>query len=254
MNQKTLKKYSSLKLAKYREEYRLFLGEGKHIVDELLSSDYEVESIITSRRDIFDELRNIRENLKIELIGPAAIARIATTRTPQEILAVVRIPERLDPDPAKQDRIVIADGIKDPGNMGTIIRTARAFGFDLVMTTADSADIYNPKVVRSTQGAIFAIKTMTSMKSEEIIRRLGSTHTFYSLATGGKTELDQVRPAKKSALVIGTEIRGVSRAFLDNSDFIIRIPHRKEADSLNAAVAAGIAMYVFSLKSQFDLS
>jgi TrmH family RNA methyltransferase len=188
------------------------------------------------------------------LVGQAAITRIATTRTPQDILAAVRIPERGDLDLAALDKIIIADRIKDPGNMGTIIRTAKAFGFNMVMTSAGSVDIYNPKVIRSTQGAIFGIKMLAELNGTSIIQKLKPSHTFYSLTTDGDMQIDSIRPAKKSALIVGTEIEGVSSYFLDNSHFKIRIPQSGDVDSLNAAVAAGIAMFVFSSKSKVDLS
>lgn len=249
-----IKKYSSLKYAKYREQYGLFLAEGRHIVDELLQSDYEIEVIITASALICDELRNEHRDLNIEHIGQAAISRIATTRTPQDILAVAKIPEPGNFDLSAFDSIIIADKIKDPGNMGTIIRSAVAFGFDMVIATADSADVFNPKVVRSTQGALFGIRVLTGLIDESIIRTLRSSHTLYSLTTDGDNNIDLVKPAARFALVIGTEIEGVSPIFLDNSHFKIRIPQSGKVDSLNAAVAAAVAMYIFSSKSQIHLS
>lgn len=254
MNQKTIKKYSSLKYARYREKYGLFLAEGRHVVDELLLSDYEIETIISSGARISDELKNKRSNLVIEHIGQTAISRIATTTTPQDILAVVRIPEPRGLDLALPDKIVIADKIKDPGNMGTIIRTAKAFGFDMVITTAGSVDIYNPKVIRSTQGAMFGIRMISELNDKSIIHRFGSSHKLYSLTPDGDNRIELIEPADRYALVIGTEIEGVSPVFLDNSQFKIRIPQSGKVDSLNAAVAAAIAMYIFSSKSKTHLS
>ena len=254
MNQKTVKKYASLKYAKYREEHGLFLAEGNHVVDSLITSEYEIESIITSDKKTIESLKKNDRNVDIEFVGRQVIDRIATTSTPQEVLAVVRIPEIRGFEPATLHRIVVADGIKDPGNMGTIIRTAAAFGFEMVITTTDSVDIYNPKVVRSTQGALFQIKTVPGLKSEFFLRELKASHTIYSLSARGDSEIDRVKPAGKSTLVIGSEIDGVSETILENSDFRLKIPQRGVVDSLNAAVAAGIVMFIFSRKSKLDLS
>lgn len=246
MNQNSIKKYSSLAAAKYRNKYGLFLAEGLHLVEELLKSDWEIETIVSSKRGIEKHLNATASNIAVELVDQSVIDKIATTKTPQDILAVGKIPDMTSTKMAEFDKLVIADGIKDPGNMGTIIRTAKAFDFDLLIATSDSVDIFNPKVVRATQGAMFGIPMLINTKSEIIINALKPTHKLYALVRDGAVDLENSPRNKKSALIIGTEIEGVSKPFLDNSDYLVRIPHSESVESLNAAVAAGIAMYHFS--------
>jgi len=249
MNIKTVKKYASLSQRKYRDKWQLFLAEGKHIVEELLKSDWEIESILTSGSKTFEKLKSEKKAVNCELVKQDVINKIATTKTPQEILAVVRIPQNPRHGIPAAGRVIITDGIKDPGNMGTIIRTARAFNFDLVITTENSVDIYNPKVVRGSQGAIFGIGLLTGLPAARIAELLKPGHLIYALTPDGDTDIDEISPEMKSALIIGTEIEGVSKTLLDNCDHLIRIPHSRGVESLNAAVAAGIAMFLFNTRS-----
>jgi TrmH family RNA methyltransferase len=249
MNLKTVKKYSSLSQKKYRDKFGLFLAEGKHIVDELLKSGWEIESLLTSKPELFESLSDSKKADNIDLVKPGVISKIATTKTPQDILAVVKIPEMQGFDISGPGKIIIADGIKDPGNMGTIVRTARAFDYDLVVTTENSADIYNPKVVRATQGALFGIEVLTELAMGEITGKLKSSHKVYALTLDGDTDINEIKPEKNYALIIGTEIEGVSATLQKACDYLVRIPHSHKVESLNAAVAAGIAMYIFSSRS-----
>jgi TrmH family RNA methyltransferase len=247
MNQKTIKKYSSLAFKKYREIYGLFLAEGYHVVEELLKSDWEIESLITSNNEMSEKLGSLGETLKPKLVRPGVIDKIADAKTPQEILAIVKIPQ-IQTDISIHNRIVIADGIKDPGNMGTLIRTAHAFGFDAVLTTSKSVDIFNPKVVRATQGAMFGLRLFYDVKTDIILNRLRSSHTFYALDPRGDTDIDDIESDDRYILMVGSEIEGVSESLLNQADYKIRISHAGPVDSLNAAIAAGIAMYCFSKK------
>jgi len=249
MNIKTVKKYASLAQRKYREKWQLFLAEGNHIVEELLKSDWEIESILTSGSKTFEKLNFEKKEVNCELVKQDVINKIATTKTPQEILAVVRIPQNPRYDIPAAGRVIITDGIKDPGNMGTIIRTARAFDFDLVITTENSVDIYNPKVVRASQGAIFGIGLLAGLPAARIAELLKPDHVIYALTPDGDTGINEISFETNSALIIGTEIEGVSGTLLDNCDHHIRIPHSRDVESLNAAVAAGVAMFVFNTRS-----
>ncbi len=246
MNEKTIKKYSSLAFKKYREKYGLFLAEGQHLIDELLKSEWEPEYLITSNKETFKKLNAVKKAANLELVKPAVIEKIASTKTPQEILGIVKIPRISATDLTACRRIIIADRIKDPGNMGTIIRTARAFGFDAVITTPSSVDIFNPKVVRATQGAMFGIKLFFNIKIKEIGEKLRPTHTFYALDPRGNTDIDDIYPDDRHVLMVGSEIEGVGESLLSFADYRIRIWHTDSVDSLNAAVAAGIAMHRFS--------
>jgi TrmH family RNA methyltransferase len=248
MNQNLIKKYSSLRYKKYRKKYRLFLAEGYHLVEELLKSDWKIESVLTSNIQRYKELEGLKKIGSLELVNPSVINKIADTSTPQDILAVVEIPSPPDSGYDIEGHVVIADRIKDPGNLGTIIRTARAFGFDAVVSTSTSADIFNPKTVRATQGAMFRIKILYSLKVALLENFLKPTHTFYALDPGGDKDVDNIQPADRSALIIGSEIEGIDDSLLALADYRIKIPQSDTVDSLNAAVAGGIAMHRFRQK------
>jgi TrmH family RNA methyltransferase len=249
MNIKTVKKYASLSHRKYREKWGLFLAEGNHIVEELLKSDWEIESILISGSEPFKKPNFLKKAVNYEPVNQDVINKIATTKTPQEILAVAKIPKNPHYDFSTASRVIITDGIKDPGNMGTIIRTARAFDFDLVMTTENSVDIFNPKVVRASQGAMFGIKLLAGLPAARIAELLKPGHLICALTPDGDTDIDDLSSGMNSALIIGTEIEGVSRTLLDTCYHLIIIPHSRDVESLNAAVAAGIAMFVFNSRS-----
>ncbi len=249
MNQNQLKKLSSLSEAKYRKRHNLFLAEGVHVVKELLKSNWEAELlVITHKAAESGELASILEAASLKSIPTEIIARkdfskIATTETPQEILAVAKLPPSRLGKFSSQKRILIADGVSDPGNLGTMIRSAAAFGFGGIVTTPGAADIFSPKAVRATQGALFQLVTANHIGAMEIVEELKATHKFYALAADGNIELHEARIMDKLALVVGAEIAGVGPEFLEAAIQILRIPISGGIESLNAAVAAGIAMY-----------
>lgn len=243
MNEKRVKLFSSLAHSKYRKAHRLFLVEGIHAVTGLLESDWQVETILIA--EDFAVPAGMTKLIRGELVrvGRKTIDRIATTRTPQEIIAVAEIRDSDIEKTINENRILIADSIKDPGNLGTMIRTAEALGYGGIVTTAGSVDIYNPKVVRATQGTLFSIRVAQRKSEREILKRIKSSHTLCVLSADGDTDLLDIRIDGKLALVVGGEIEGISDGFRSASNYTVRIPIPGKAESLNAGVAAGIAMY-----------
>ncbi|OGC95650.1 MAG: hypothetical protein A2W25_17580 [candidate division Zixibacteria bacterium RBG_16_53_22] len=254
MTQSEIKKAASLAHSKYRKKHGLFLVEGIHSVTELLKSGWQTESLIVAAEaeqnaQVAALLGLARgRRLIIHKVTRKIFEHIAATESPREIMAVARIPESELPKVASKPRILIADQIADPGNLGTIIRSARAFGFDGIISTAGSADIYNPKVVRATQGALFHVTQAEHATAREIISTVKPTHKFYSLVPHGGEDPVSLRPAARFALIVGAEAAGVSPELAAVSDLRLTIPMPGGAESLNAAVSAAIAMYAFSRK------
>jgi TrmH family RNA methyltransferase len=243
MNEKRRKLLASLAHAKYRKANGLFLVEGAHNVEALLKSIWKTERVLSSDPDRYPGVLSLAKNIPTERITRKDMERIATTNTPQDIIAVARLPVT-DPDTIRRcDRILVADGLKDPSNLGTIIRTAAAFGFEAVITTAGTVDIFNPKVVRATQGALFEVEIAQRIQPTRLSNLLSGNHMVYALDTGGETSILSLKPDRRSALIVGSEIEGVSQPLLLIAKGRIRIPISKNVDSLNAAVAAGIAMF-----------
>lgn len=252
MNEKEIKKITSLSQGKYREEHGLFLVEGPHLVRELLRSDWlPGEIIISEGKSSSKNLRDILETAKvrgaaIQMVEERIFKKLSNTQTPQGVMAVAPIVRMGLDQVLLKDHIMVADGIGDPGNMGTIIRTAAAFGFEGLITTLGSVDIYSPKVVRATQGAIFRSVFVEHVEPTECVRNLQGTHKIYSLVPHDGKSIDAVDISPKLALVIGAEISGVDPIFIKATDHLVRIPMTGRVESLNAAVAAGIAMFELS--------
>ena len=244
MNEKRVKLFASLAHSKFRKEHKLFLVEGVHNVAALVDSQWAVETILAAEDFDCKRITNAK-GIDPERVGQRIIDKICTTKTPQDIVAVVKIPKNDLIKTSKADKILIADCIKDPGNLGTMIRTAEALGFDAVITTSGSVDLYNPKVVRAAQGAIFAIDIAQRVTAADLIKRMGSGHTLYALTAAGDIDIKSVRVEKRSALIVGSEIAGIDSYLLSVSRYRINIPIYGKSESLNAAVAAGIAMYRF---------
>lgn len=169
-------------------------------------------------------------------LGRGVLERVATTETPQPILAVVR--QRVDRVlPAAMRLVLVADGINDPGNLGTMLRSAEAAGFDAVVTTPGTVDAYNPKVLRASAGAIFHVRVVVGTLDE--VRAAGLRLVGTSSHTGtDHTGFDWRPPV---AIVVGSEAHGLA----DNApvDDWVRITHAGRAESLNVAMAATLLCF-----------
>jgi RNA methyltransferase, TrmH family len=249
MNQNELKKIASLAQTKYRKEYGLFIVEGLHGVSELAKSPWKIANIIATHEaalseeflPLFEMLN--RRQIPIERVSQKEFVRLTSTETPQGIMAVVDLPEVNLERFRTLSRIVIADGIADPGNLGTIIRSAVAFGFEGLITSPGSADIFSPKTVRATQGALFSIIVANHVVTQEIITELKASHKFYALTTHTGADINSIQVSPKMVLIVGAEIAGISKSMLAAADIKTRIPMIGPVESLNAAMAATIAMY-----------
>jgi len=252
MNQREIRKIASLKLAKYRREYGRFLVEGIHGVTELLKSDWEADSLIATPEAMKSgRLASVlklasERDMKTEVATARELEKMASTKTPQGVVAVAVIPAVDLKGIKKIARIVVADGIADPGNLGTIIRTAAAFGFKGLITTPGSADIFGDKAVRAAQGALFSVIPFNHLETVVIAMNLKRTHKFYALTPRSNTAIWSIKEAPRSVLIVGAEAAGVSRELLEVADCEVSIPMTGPIESLNAAVSAGIAMFALS--------
>ena len=254
MTHNEIKKAASLGSLKFRKKYRQFLVEGVHSVAELLKSEWQINSIIVAS-DAQDhpeiaDLLNLSTNRKLQIhtVSGRIFDRIAATESPQGIVAVAATPARDMPGVIAQERILIADHIADPGNLGAMIRCAVAFGFRGIITTPGSADIFNPKTVRASQGALFWIKISEHATAEELSERVKPTHKIYALSPKNGADIGGISPASRFAIVIGAEAAGISPELLAISDSMLTIPMAGPTESLNAAVSASISMYELSRK------
>jgi len=226
----------------------LFITDGPHLVQEAVDSDWKIEKIIIRHENHdFIEMLNLPNQL-VAVTSSAKFNRLSPSKTPQGILAIVKIRDLKKDIPGlirKARRAVAADNVSDPGNLGTIIRTAAAFDYDLVVCVGNCAEIYNPKTVRATQGGLFTVPVIELIKPENFLRLFGGHFNIVTFSGKAKKWLSKASRIKRPALVFGGETSGVSPAIEAEADYRFRIEQSEKVESLNVAVAAGVAMYKF---------
>lgn len=234
---KKAKFYRNLLQKKYRTKENLFLAEGPVVIREALDFVEPKYVAIEDKKD-FGEIINILEKKKIhyDIYDSEVFETLSDTKTPQGIIGYFEIKDlKFEEKPGKY---LYLDGVKDPGNVGTIIRTAEAFGIDGVLLSKECAELYSPKVVRSTMASIFRTKVHTDINLMDI--RDG--YKIVCADLNGKN-IREKTDWDDTIVVIGSESQGVSKEILEICDEAVLIPMDKNIDSLNAAVAASLFMY-----------
>ena len=231
--------WRSLKERKGRKETGCFLVEGRKMVAEALTSGFPVEAVLVDESRL-PELAP-PDDIDVYALPEHVLAAICDTRTPQGVAAVVRMTE----PPRAGRRLVALDGVQDPGNVGTIIRTADAAGFDGVLLSGHCADAYSPKVLRATMGSVFRMNArVTDDLPGELEALKAQGYAVISSQLDGEPFGAAARSISEPfALVIGSEGNGVSEPVRNLATHRVALPMRGGAESLNAAVAAGIMMY-----------
>lgn len=237
-----LKIISKLNQKKYRSEYGCFIVEGKKgVLDAIASGKEIIELIMTRQFASFEE--DFGENQEKLIVDDRDFARLAETVTPSGIAAVVRMPSYTLTDLEKGKFIAVLEDIRDPGNLGTMLRTADWFGLDGILLLG-GADPYQSKVVRSSMGSIFHIPLVISQNPVEDILSIKKAG-FEVVVT--RPELANAKQEKsklgdKIALVFGNESQGTSREIDELADKSLSIPKYGQAESLNVAVSFGILL------------
>lgn len=236
LDNKLVKKITSLSQKKYRDEFGEFFVEGIKSVEEAIKYNQEITNILYS-----PEMLDYKLDIPALKVSKEIIHKISDTLTPQGIIAVCRIPQY---ELEERNKLVYLDRVQDPGNVGTIIRTADAFGFDGVMLSKECADVYSPKVVRSTMGSLFHIPIYQDVTVGNI-KNLGNK--IYSAVLDTNNFVNAINISTPFVLVIGNEGKGISDEVKNITDEFIKINMSGNAESLNASIAAGILMYEFSV-------
>lgn len=240
-----IKQIQSLKQKKFREETGLFVAEGTKIVSELLHSSIQVETLYATAE--FLSGRSIPDTFPVVEISRAELERISFLTAPNEVLAVCRIPEpRLDSLQLKGKLILMLDDIRDPGNLGTILRIADWFGIEQVICSIETADAFNPKVVQATMGSIARVQVHYLDLDEYLKSNHSSEMPVFGALLDGDNVYSQKLPAE-GFLMIGNESHGISIDLQKHITHRLRIPsfgklksNGGEAESLNAAIATAI--------------
>ncbi|MFO7610936.1 MAG: RNA methyltransferase [Clostridia bacterium] len=241
---KKLKRLISLKQKKVRVKEGLFLIEGIKMVNEALDSYKAVDFILISDSFLLKSETFVREleksAIEIYITRDGLFNRCSSLATPQGILAQLKIRKEGLEDIPRDKNIVMLDALKDPGNLGTIVRTADAFGFGGVLLLPDCAEIYNPKTVQAAMGSILRVPCLNvEYDSLDMLKNAG--YLVYGMDSSGEDMREEKFPGK-SVVVIGSESHGLSRETVQRCDRLISINMSGGAESLNAAVAAGIIM------------
>ena len=245
--------WKSLKEPKGRKAHEAFLVEGRRMVEEALHSCFMVLALIL-REDTLHEGEEILAAASLTKVPPVfrlpgyVFDAICDTRTPQGIAAVLG----MRPHPLSGKRFLALDGLQDPGNVGTILRTADAAGFDGVILSPDCADVFAPKVLRATMGSIFRVGLSFPESLPEQLEQLKKQgFSVISSQLDGEPFYARQGVGEKLVLVIGNEGNGVSEPVRALATHRLRLPMRGGAESLNAAIAAGIMMYELTREQSY---
>ncbi|MFA5524192.1 MAG: RNA methyltransferase [Tissierellales bacterium] len=247
-----IKEVKALHRKKERWTKKSFFVEGIRAVKDCIDSNANISSLVYSDmlssinggKELFNELD--LGKYKTNYISDKLFAEISDTEKPQGILAVVHYDlKKIDDIVRKNENfIILLDRVQDPGNMGTIIRTADAFGSNGIIVTEGCVDIFNPKTIRATMGSIFHIPIVHYKNANEAIKDLRARDiTVISTSLDAKAYSFDVDFKRDFALVIGNEASGVSDEVIDDSDMLIKIPMPGKSESLNAAIASSVIMY-----------
>lgn len=241
-----------LRRRKARERQQLFVAEGVRAVEELLRSPVDVLGVLTAPQlaeaPRGAELAQLLASRRVETqaLSPLEFGSAAETESPQGVIAIARIPERgFDAVPADWKGVVLVlDAVQDPGNVGTILRTAAALGVVATVSLPGTVDLWNAKVVRSGMGAHFRHLAFSTTWSELDAFR-DRTRLSVVAADASGVPVDSVPRPERMALVVGNEGAGVSGEARTRAGSVISLPLQGDVESLNVAVATGILLYQF---------
>ena len=245
-----IKHIKKLKDKKYREMNKQFIIEGLKLIKEAIEENANIKQIV-----ICDNCQNtgvIPKELMYEIakyecvyVTDKVFNSISDVNSPQGILAIIEINDKEKEIDYSQDIIVALDDIQDPGNLGTILRTVDSIGLNQILVSKGTADCYNPKVVRSTMGAIFRVKIIECEDLEKTLKEI-KKHKFKLVVTSLQTENSLYDiDFNKKVIIIGNEANGVEAKIQEISDEKIKIPMLGKTESLNAAVATSIVLYEY---------
>lgn len=243
-----VKAAAELKQKKYRQQQGLFLAEGLRTVEEAVRYGTVQSIFYTAIED--DRTRAVLEEaaakqIKLVCVSDKVLKKIADTEKPQGIIAVCEMrSKRLDDFLASGKMLLVLDRVTDPGNIGTMLRTADAAGVGGLLLLQGCADIYAPKTVRASMGSLFHLPVLSGL-SEELLVQAARKAGYELLVTclDGADNLYKADLQGRIAFIMGNEANGVSDALLAAADKRVFIPMQGRAESLNVAMAAGIVMF-----------
>lgn len=228
--------------SKGRRTSRKFLVEGPQNVLAAIENGIARYLLSVEENDVVNFAQKSR--VKVYRINEAASKVLSDTKTPQGIYAVCDTPDLILADLKIANFAIVLDRISDPGNVGTIIRTAAAFGADAVIALAGTADVWSGKVVRSTAGAFAEVNILSGVTEEELLFWVKAQNVEqFALSGEGDCELDSVSLDKPHLWLVGNEAGGLTQSLIESASKNVRIPIKPNIESLNAAMAVGICAF-----------
>lgn len=236
---KTVCELKKLKQKKYREQSGMFLSEGyRNVMDSIKKQQPSMLLV----ENTFAEPVPTLEGTDIYRVSEAVLKEICETKTPQGIVAVFHMPEVRK---ITSEQVLLLNEVSDPGNLGTILRTALASGFTDIVMDENCADVFSPKVVRSAMSAIFSLNLIRVKDLADLVSALQEQgYTIYGAAlTETAKSIYETSFSDKTAIMLGSEANGISKELLATLNEVYIIPMDSDIESLNVAVAGGISMY-----------
>lgn len=230
-----IKEIIKLNSSKYRKETSLFVVEGYHLVEEAYKSNLLTEVFILDGKDISYEVEKT-------YVTESVMKKITSLESYPEVIGICKTKE----DNIVGSHILMLDNIQNPGNLGTIIRSAVAFNIDTIILSEDTVDLYNSKVIRASQGMLFHINIVKADLVNTINNLKENGYKIYSTDVENGIEINKVKNIDKYVIIIGNEGNGVKKEILSMTDEKIYIKMNDKCESLNAGVAASIILYELS--------
>lgn len=235
---KKIKSIKKLEQKKFRDETSEFVVEGDHLVMEAFKANI-LKEVIALEGTIIDKV-----DVEINYATSSVLKYISSLSTPPKVIGICK---KIKEKPLK-DKILILDGIQDPGNLGTIIRNCVAFNISDIIVSSDTTDIYSPKVLRATQGMIFNVNIIKRDLGEIIYLLKNSGYTIYGTKVNGGKSVKNIEKKEKFAIIMGNEGNGVKKENLDLCSEYIYIDMNNKCESLNVGVATGIILYELNMR------
>lgn len=233
IDNKKIKEIKKLNIKKYRDKANLFLVEGEHLVMEAYKTGY-LKELILEQKTVFPL------DVETNYVTNNVLKYITNLDTPQSILGICTKPQNKT---IKGNHLLILDDIQDPGNLGTIIRSAVAFNVDTIILSSNTVDLYNSKVIRASQGLIFHINIVVENLVNVIPKLKNEGYQIIGTKVTNGKSLKSIEKKKKFAIIMGNEGNGVREDILSLCDEYLYIDMNKNCESLNVGVATSIILY-----------
>ncbi len=247
-----IKLINSLKMAKYRRQHHLFVAEGTINVLDFIASSVQIEGLYGTQ-DWLKKHKPFLKNVNAIEVSLKELSKISALKNPSEVLAVISIPEEDEVDlNTINDLVLMLDDIRDPGNLGSIIRTADWFGISNIICSESTVDAYNPKVVQASMGSLARVRLYYQDLEKTIQSKPDSIKVFGAVLEGNN--IVELAKPKHGIILIGSEAHGISKELMTLIDMKITIPKQfsedvpTSAESLNASIATAIICYEFRRK------